>query len=87
MNSLSLIHSGSSANVMVFLETGLEKDAGASESSSARRELGTCRWRRVMMEMEQEQSAQAHSIRISINSSRNARKLSHLSVPLTYGGN
>jgi hypothetical protein len=55
MNSLSFIHSGSSANVMVFLETGLEKDTGASESSSARRERGTCRWRRgadkVMMEV------------------------------------
>ena len=45
---------------MVFLETGLEKDTGASasESSSARRERGTCRWRRgadkVMMEVERE---------------------------------
>ena len=58
MNSLSFIHSGSSANVMVLLETGLEKDIGASESSSARRERGTCRWRRGadedMMEVERE---------------------------------
>lgn len=63
MNSLSFNHSGSSANVMVFLETGLEKDTGVSESrlsSSARREGGTCRWRRgadkVMMEVERERS-------------------------------
>jgi hypothetical protein len=38
---------------MVLLETGLEKDP---ESNSARRERGTCRWRRgadsVMMEVE-----------------------------------
>ena len=58
MNSLSFIHSGSSANVMVFLATGLEKDTLGSESSSARRERGTCRWRRgaekVMMEVERE---------------------------------
>jgi hypothetical protein len=61
MNSLSCIHLGSSANVMVFLETGLEKGIGASESSSARRERGTCRrWRGaddVIMEVEQELSA------------------------------
>lgn len=77
MNSLSFIHSGSSANVKVFLETGLEKDAGASESSSARRERDTCRWRRgvdkVMMGVEQELSAQGVN-----HSSRNARELSKL---------
>ena len=47
MNSLFFIHSGSSANVMVFLEIGLEIVTGASESSSARRERVECRWRRV----------------------------------------
>jgi len=43
---------------MVFLETGFEKDTGKSESSSARRERGGCRWRRgadkVMVEVERE---------------------------------
>jgi hypothetical protein len=71
MNSLSFIHSGSSANVMVFLETGLDFFAGVSESSSARREGGTCRWRRgadkVMMEVERKRSE---------STNRNARQLS-----------
>jgi hypothetical protein len=53
MNSLSCIHFGSSANVMVFLETGWGK--GIESSSAGRR--GTCRlWRgvdEVIMEVEQ----------------------------------
>ena len=81
MNSLSFIHSGSSAYVKVFFETGLEKDAGVSESSSARRERGTCRWRRgvdkVMMGVERELSAQAHFSRLN-HCSRNARELSKI---------
>jgi hypothetical protein len=81
MNSLSFIHPGSSEKVNVFLETGLEKDAGASESSSARRERDMCRWRRgadkVMIGAEQELSAQAQFSHLN-NSCRNARELSKL---------
>jgi hypothetical protein len=77
MNSLSFIHSGSSANVKVFLETGLEKDAGASESSSSvRRERDTCRWRRgadKVMTGGRELSAQPQFSHLNI-SSRNARQ-------------
>src|ERR1700733_6641730 len=84
MNSLSFIHSGSSANVMVFLETGLEKDTGASESSSARRERETCRWWRgtdkVMMGVEQELTALT-----SDETEVNAQKRSRLGWPAMAG--
>ena len=46
MNSLSFIHSGSSANDIVLLEAGLEKDSEASKSNSTRRDRAACRWER-----------------------------------------
>ena len=50
MNSLSFIHVGNSANVMVryFFVKGWGKDE-ASMSSSARRDCAACRWRGVDM--------------------------------------
>ena len=60
---------------MVFLETGLDKGTGgASESSSARRERGMCRWWRgadkVMMGLEQELIGAGRKARAKAQSSQ-----------------